>query len=144
MKGQCTFMMMKNFKIRPSLENIILQLSTFPVASPSATTLSYIPGPPLTSTSSIELGRGRAEESQGSISLAPSALHRIGETIHPRPSTVTGATGTTQSRSRSRSRVETAESGGLYSNWRERWGRLNAASGGVRQIKELHQLLAVL
>ena len=109
--------------------------STFPDASPSATTLSHIPGPPLTSPSSIELGRGRAEESQGSISLAPSASHRIGETIHPRPSTVTGATGTTQSRSRPRSRVETVESGGLYSNWRERWGRLNAASGGVRRSR---------
>ena len=91
-------------------------VSTFPVASPSSTTLSHIPGPPPTSTSSIELGRGRLEESQGSISLAPSASHRLGETIHPRPSTITGAIGATQSRSRSRSRVETAESGGLYTN----------------------------
>ena len=70
-------------------------VSTFPAASPSATTLSHIPGPPPTSTSSIELGRGRLEESQGSISLAPSASHRLGETIHPRPSTVTGAIGAT-------------------------------------------------
>ena len=31
--------------------------------------------------------------------------------------------------------METAESGGLYSNWRERWGRLNAASGGVRRSR---------
>ena len=41
-------------------------------------------------SSSIELRQGRMEESHGSISLAPSIMHHMGETIHPRLSITTG------------------------------------------------------